>query len=235
MQAIRGLFSALAVVAVMAALLLVTAGLTPGGTWIWPRAWIFLAATAAVTSLGSMALAVLKPANFEMRMQAPVARKDLRQPWIDAVGLVAFIAYLIAWLAFIPVDNFSLHLLPPPSPAAAMAGGAASLAGLVITQLAVAQNRFATPTIHDQSADGQRVIDTGLYGVVRHPLYAGNLLVYGGATLWLGSTAALVGVLGQLAFTVARIVIEENHLRASLPDYADYARRVRGRLIPYVF
>ena len=163
MAAIKGLLAALAVVAPVAALLLITAGLTPGGTWIWPRAWVFLAITALVSGAGSMALAVYRPANFAMRQHAP--RKDQHQPWIDAVGLVAFVAYLLAWFAFIPVDVFSLHLLPPPPPLAAMAGGAACLAGLVITQLAVYQNRFATPTVHDQSADGQRVIDTGLYGL----------------------------------------------------------------------
>lgn len=233
MPALKGILAALAVVLPMAALLLITAGLTAGGTWVWPRAWVFLAATAVLSSAGSVLMALYRPANLAMRMQPP--RKDQRQPWIDAVGLAVFSVYLIGWFVFIPVDVFSLHLAPPPLPIAALAGGAACLAGLVITQLAVAQNQFATPTIHDQSAEGQRVIDTGLYGLVRHPLYAGNLLVYGGAALWLGSTAALVGVLGLLAFTLARIVIEERHLHASLPDYADYARRVRGRLVPYVF
>jgi protein-S-isoprenylcysteine O-methyltransferase Ste14 len=104
----------------------------------------------------------------------------------------------------------------------------------VIAQLAIAQNRYAAPTIHDQSAEGQQVIDTGLYGVVRHPLYAGLLLVYPGAALWLGSSAAAVASLGFLAMTLARIVIEERWLREHLPDYAAYARRVRGRLIPYL-
>ena len=234
MAVLRGLFAAFAMVAVVAALLLVTAGLAPGGTWVWPRAWIALAVIAAVTGAGSAALAVFRPENFAMRQQGLLARKEQRQPWIDAVGLVVFVTYLAAWVAFIPFDAFSVQLLPAPEPVVRIAGGLAGVAGLIITQLAVAQNRFATPTIHDQSADGQRVIDTGLYSVVRHPLYAGNLLLYAGLALWLGSTAALAGVLILLAFTLARIVIEERYLRASLPSYADYARRVRGRLVPYI-
>lgn len=235
MQALRGLFTALAMILVVAGLLLIPAGLTPGGGWTWPRAWIALAVIGAVITASTTAMAVFLPEHFAMRRKGLVAPKALRQPWIDAVGLVVYIIYLAAWVMFIPVDVFTLQLLPPPSPTASLAGGAAGIAGLIITQMAVAQNRFATPTIHDQSAEGQRVVDTGVYGWVRHPLYAGNLLFFAGAALWLGSTAAALGVLVQLAFTLARIGIEERHLRASLPDYADYARRVRGRLVPFVF
>lgn len=235
MAVIRGLSAALALALPLAALLLVPAGLTPGGGWIWPRAWAFLGVLAAILIVSSTALAIWRPANLQMRQQAPIARPEKRQPWIDAAGLVAFIAYLLAWVAFIPIDVFSLHLLPAPPPLASVVGGLACLAGILVGQLAVAQNRFATPTIHDQSADGQRVIDTGLYGLIRHPIYAGNLLVYAGLALWLGSTAAVVGVLPLLAATLARIAMEEAHLRAALPDYAAYAQRVRGRLIPFVF
>jgi protein-S-isoprenylcysteine O-methyltransferase Ste14 len=234
MAALKGFIAAQMVVAVAALLLLVPAGLTPGGTWIWPRAWALLAAVGLVSGMGSAWLAVYRPANFAMRQQGLLARKDQRQPLIDAVGLVAYVAYLIGWLAFIPLDVFTLRLLAPPSPAVSAAGALAGLSGLVVTQLAVAQNRFATPTIHDQSADGQRVIDTGLYAWIRHPLYAGNLLVFAGVALWLGSTAAAAGVLVMLVATLARIVIEERHLRAALPHYADYARRVRGRLVPFI-
>lgn len=235
MQALKGLSAAVATVGVIAVLLLAPAGLTPDGSWIWPRAWIALAVIAVVTGVSTVALAVFLPENFAMRQQGLVAAKDKQQPWIDAVGLVTYVTYLAAWVVFIPIDVFTLRLLPPPGPIASFAGGLAGVAGLVVTQVSIAQNRFATPTVHDQSAEGQQVIDTGLYGVVRHPLYAGNLLFFAGVALWLGSTAALVGVVVQLFFTLARIVVEEGHLRASLPAYADYARRVRGRLIPYVF
>jgi protein-S-isoprenylcysteine O-methyltransferase Ste14 len=125
-------------------------------------------------------------------------------------------------------------LLPAPPWPVEAAGGLAVIAGVVISYVAIGQNQFAAPTIHDQSGDGQRVIDTGLYGVVRHPFYAGMLFVYAGWALWLGSYAALIGASVFLVLTLARIVIEEAWLRAALPDYADYARRVRGRLIPYL-
>lgn len=235
MRALKGFLTAQLVVAVAAAALLIPAGLVSGGTWIWPRAWTLLGGIGLVTGAGSAWLAVYRPDNFAMRQQGPVAGRARGQPLVDAVGLVAYLAYLLAWFAFIPWDVFGLRLLPAPAPLLSAAGGVAGLFGLLLTQVAVAQNRFAAPTIHDQSAEGQRVIDTGLYAWVRHPLYAGNLLVFLGTALWLGSTAAAPGVLVMLAATLARIVIEERHLHAALPGYGDYARRVRGRLVPGVF
>jgi protein-S-isoprenylcysteine O-methyltransferase Ste14 len=94
------------------------------------------------------------------------------------------------------------------------------------------RNQFAAPTIHDQA--GQQVIDSGIYGLIRHPLYAGNLMLFAGGALWLGSTAAALATVAQLCATLWRIGMEEAYLRRTLPAYADYARRVRARLIPFV-
>jgi protein-S-isoprenylcysteine O-methyltransferase Ste14 len=207
----------------------------PGDHWRWPTGWSFLAVYAVVAIGGSVALAKWRPESFKVRLQGFVARKEQKQPLVDAVGLIAYVAYIVAWIAFIPVDVFVLKLLPIPSATVSALGALVSIAGMVLGQLAVAENRFAAPTVQDQTAQGHEVIDTGLYGVVRHPLYAANLLVFGGMAVWLGSYAALVGVLVMLAFTLARIPIEERVLRTALPDYADYARRVPSRLIPFVF
>ena len=167
-----------------------------------------------------------------MRRQGIVAARGKRQPLIDAVGSVFYAVYMAAWFAFIPLDVLRLRLLPTPPWAIEAAGGIAVIAGVVVSYVAIGQNRFAAPTIYDQS--GQQVIDTGLYALVRHPFYAGMLLVYAGWALWLGSYAALIGASVFLVLTLARIVIEEAWLRKALPDYADYARRVRGRLVPFL-
>jgi protein-S-isoprenylcysteine O-methyltransferase Ste14 len=183
---------------------------------------------------GSAALAVLRPASFAVRQHGWVAAGERSQPWIDAVGLVFYGLWMLAWFAFIPLDVFRLRLFPAPSAAVSSGGLALVIMGVVVAHLAIAQNRFAAPTIHDQAAGGQTVIDTGLYAVVRHPFYAGMLLVYPGAALWLGSYAAALGAVGFLIMTLARIVIEERWLREHLADYAAYTKRVRGRLIPFI-
>jgi len=230
----NGVFASLAAALPLAAVLLITAGLTPGGTWIWPSGLWFVGIYGAISLTANLALAVFRPANFKTRQQAVVATRERRQPLIDAVGTGFLIVYWLAWLAFIPIDVFHLHLAPRPSAAISAVGGACALLGLVVGQLAVWENAFATPNVQDQSDRGQTVIDSGVYGLIRHPIYAGNLLLFGGMALWLGSTAAFIGVGVILAGTIARIAIEEGQLRASLPGYADYARRVRGRLIPFV-
>jgi protein-S-isoprenylcysteine O-methyltransferase Ste14 len=232
-QVLKGLLAPVPLILVTAALLLGTAGLGCG-VWVWPRAWAFLGAYGALSLAGSVTLAVARPASFKVRQQGLVAAKAKRQPLIDAVGSVFYAVCILAWFAFIPIDVFRLRLLPPPISPVSAAGAAAAIAGLVVTYAAIAQNQFAARTIHDQRQDGQRVIDTGLYAVVRHPFYAGALLFYMGAALWLGSYAALIGASGFLFLTLARIGIEEAYLRQTLPAYAGYARRVRGRLIPYL-
>jgi protein-S-isoprenylcysteine O-methyltransferase Ste14 len=134
----------------------------------------------------------------------------------------------------VPLDVFRLHLLPAPGAAAMAAGGVSALIGVALINLAVWQNRFATPNLQDQSAQGQKVIDSGIYSLIRHPIYSGNFWLFGGLSVWLGSYAALGGLVVLLVATVARISMEETYLRANLPGYVDYARRVTGRLIPYV-
>ena len=218
----------------VAALLLLPAGLVPGGTWIWPRGVAFVAAYGGVNIVGNLALAAWRPAHFRVRRQSLVAHREKRQPLDDAVGTVMTATLAALWVAFIPIDVFRLHILPPPGPWATWIAGAAVVVGAALTPIAVWENRFAAPNVQDQTGDGQRIVDTGVYALVRHPIYLGNLLLLAGAAVWLGSYAALIGVGLFLASTVGRIVVEESHLRARFPEYASYARRVRARLIPLV-
>lgn len=218
----------------IAALLLIPAALLHGGVWLWPRGLALVAGVGTVTLAGNLALARWRPDHFRVRQQSVVAPKDRRQPWLDAAGAVALLVIAAVWMGSMPFDVFRLRLLPAPPTWVETLGGLAVLAGTALTPLAVWENRFATPNVQDQTDDGQRVIDTGVYRWVRHPLYLGNLLLAGGAALWLGSTAGLWGAAVLLVFTAGRIAIEERDLKARLPAYAAYARRVRGRLIPFV-
>ena len=231
MQALRGVLSPLPLVATLAAVLLVTPGLLEG-VWVWPMAWVFLATFGVVSCFASGLLAILRPASFRVRQQGLVAAPEKKQPLVDSLGLLFFLAFTLCWLASIPLDVFRLKLLDAPSMHVQLVGAFLVISGLSIAYLAIGQNRFAAPTIHDQSAEAQQVIQSGLYGVVRHPFYAGMLLVYPGTALWLGSYAAAISSVGFLVLTLARILIEERYLREHLPGYDAYTERVRAKLIP---
>jgi protein-S-isoprenylcysteine O-methyltransferase Ste14 len=229
----EAVLAALRNTAVSALLLLAPAAAL--GVVAWPAGLALVAASAAVQLGGNLALAIWRPAHFRVRQQGVVAAKDRGQPLADAVGSALLVGFALAWMAFIPLDVFRLHLLPRPVAWVAWAGGAAAVAGWAMTLLAVWENRFATPNVQDQTARGQHVVETGVYGLVRHPIYLGYSLVIGGEALWLGSVAAaLVGMGVYLAASLARIAVEERDLRARLPGYDTYAKRVRDRLIPFV-
>src|ERR1700722_12611255 len=234
MRFVDGLLAGLAAVLPIAVILLGSAALAAGGTLVGERALWFLAAYGAIAVIGNVALPTLRPDNFRVRQQGVVAEKAKKQPLIDAVGTVIFLTYASAWLVFIPLDVFWLHLLPRPSTAISAAGGAAAAFGLALSYVAIWENRFAAPNVQDQAGRGQHVVDTGVYALVRHPIYAGHLLVFCGAALFLGSYAALIGTAGLALATVGRIRVEEGLLHANLPGYADYERRVRARVIPFI-
>lgn len=220
--------------AIVGALILVPAGLVPGGTWLWARGLGLVGVYSAIVGAGNVALAVWRPAHFRVRQQGVVANREKKQPLIDAIGSAVVVSLAAAWLIFIPIDVFRLHLLPAPGVWASLTGGVVLVVGAALTPAAVWENRFAAPNVQDQTPQGQRIINTGVYSLVRHPIYLGNLLLFGGGALWLGSSAALLGVGVLLLATIGRIAVEEKELRARLPEYADYARRVRGRLIPFL-
>jgi protein-S-isoprenylcysteine O-methyltransferase Ste14 len=106
-------------------------------------------------------------------------------------------------------------------------------AGLLLTQLVIVQNAYAAATITVE--EGQPLVSTGLYGVVRHPMYLGGLIMLIGTPLALDSYWGLVVLVPALLALAARIRDEEEMLHAELPGYGEYTRTVRHRLLPKVW
>jgi protein-S-isoprenylcysteine O-methyltransferase Ste14 len=96
-------------------------------------------------------------------------------------------------------------------------------------------NKFAEPGVRIQTDRGHKVVDTGPYAIVRHPLYATAILIFGGFALPLGSYWALVPAAVASVVLVIRTALEDRTLQDELPGYKDYAQRVRSRLIPGVW
>ncbi len=227
MLMIRGIVQTLVKTAFFAAILLI-----PAGTWHWPRAIQFLVVFAVLSLASVVALARLAPASLEARVRRGTAKN---QPISDRVVTLFLVVFSLAWFVFIPIDVFRLHLLPLPPLWLTNLGAVLCLAGYGIVFASVWQNAFATPIVGDQSERDHVLIDTGLYGRVRHPMYLGVLLFLTGIPLWLQSSAGAILVPLVFAPFVARIHVEEKVLRETLPGYPEYMAETRFRVLPQVW
>ena len=169
---------------------------------------------------------VADPGLIEERLAPGGPNRDrLTQP-------VAAVFLLSHWVLAGLDARFWWSPVPWELQAAGLAGYAAALC---VNLWALRANRFYSSAVRVQADRGQRVIDTGPYRFVRHPGYTATIFATVAGGLALGSWLALVPALGFVALFVRRTVFEDRLLAAELPGYADYARRVRQRLVPGVF
>ncbi|MFC1557778.1 methyltransferase family protein [candidate division KSB1 bacterium] len=227
MLLIKGLFGGVFQIALFAVLLFV-----PAGTWHWQRAVQFLAVYGILILVSIIALARLAPASLEARLQKPAAKS---QPRADKIVSFFLFLSIIVWFVFIPIDVFRLRLLPPPHLIVSVCGAVLFFAGFGIILTALFQNAFAAPIVKDQSERGQVLIDTGLYGCIRHPFYLGNFPFFIGLGLWLESYAGVLVLPLVFGFLIARTFVEEKTLQETLPGYVEYMAKVRYRLIPFIW
>jgi protein-S-isoprenylcysteine O-methyltransferase Ste14 len=115
----------------------------------------------------------------------------------------------------------------------AIAGDISTALGFYIVFLVYRENPFSSAIIEVSS--GQKVISTGPYAVVRHPMYAGSLVYQLGMPLALGSYWGLLALAAMIPFLIWRLLDEELFLSRNLPGYAEYCAKVRWRLIPWIF
>jgi protein-S-isoprenylcysteine O-methyltransferase Ste14 len=97
------------------------------------------------------------------------------------------------------------------------------------------ENSFAAPVVKLQKERGQKVISTGVYGIVRHPMYAGAIFLLLGPPLLMGSVCGVVLGIAMILMLAIRSISEEETLRQGLEGYDDYMKKVRWRMIPFIF
>jgi protein-S-isoprenylcysteine O-methyltransferase Ste14 len=190
----------------------------------WAYWLVFFAATLAIT------LYFLRhdPALIERRMKVgPAAEREASQKLIQAiVGTLACAIIIVSALD----HGFGWSSV---SPAAVIFGDALVALGFVVVFLVFRENSFASATI--EVSAGQKVVATGPYAVARHPMYAGGFLIIFGTPIALGSWWGLVPAALMAAATIWRLLDEESYLDRNLAGYADYQRKVRWRLLPWVW
>ena len=208
---------------VMASLLFAAAG-----TIHYWQGWTFLAVYFAASIAITLYLIERDPALLERRMRGgPFAEKEPAQKVIMSITSLGFIALIV-----LPGIDHRLGWSDPP-PAAAVAGNVLVLFGWTGIFLVFSENSFTSSTI--ELAPDQRVISTGPYALVRHPMYAAALMMLLGIPIALGSWWSVLLVIAMMPAFIWRMLDEERFLARNLPGYTEYLGSVRYRLLPRVW
>jgi protein-S-isoprenylcysteine O-methyltransferase Ste14 len=208
---------------VMAALLFGAAG-----TLRYWQAWLLMAVFQGASIAIGIYLAINDPALLARRMNVgPAAEKEPAQKIIMALAFAGMLALLI-----VPALNHRFGWSAAP-PVVALAGNILIGLGFLLTFVVFRENSYGASTV--QVAAGQTLVSTGPYARVRHPMYAGAIVMLIGVPLALGSWWGLAVVVLIVPVLAWRLLDEERVLARDLPGYAEYMGKVRYRLVPYVW
>lgn len=197
----------------------------PAGTIHYPGGWLLMGILFIPMFLAGLVMMAKDPNLLRSRLNAKEQQKD-QDLVIKLSGLMFLVGFVLAGLDF----RFGWSRLP----------GWVNILGAVLFLTAYAlyaevlrENTWLSRTIEVQ--EGQTVVSTGLYGIVRHPMYAVTLLLFLSMPLVLGSVPAFLVFLAYPAIIARRIRNEEEVLKRDLPGYGEYLQKVRWRLIPYIW
>jgi protein-S-isoprenylcysteine O-methyltransferase Ste14 len=198
----------------------------------WSEGWLFSGWFVLLCFSTIVYLYRRDPALLKERYTQPGSANQ--KGW-DAVVVAGLFFGFIAWIVVMPLDAKRLAWSGPFPLWQKALGGAALLASSLLFFRSYADNTFLSPLVRIQSERKQKVVSTGVYGFVRHPMYLGGSLLFLGAPLLLGSRVGLAVGGAMVLLLAGRIVGEEKMLTEDLEGYAEYKKRVRYRLVPFVW
>ena len=215
---------ALVVLALVMGLLL----FIPAGTIHYWQAWVYLSIFTGASLLITLDLMKRDPALLERRMSGgPTAEKQPVQKIIMLFTSLGFIALLV-----VPAVDYRFGWSAVPL-GVVMLGDLLVTLGFYLISRVYRENTYTSATI--EVTQDQMVISTGPYAIVRHPMYASASLYLLGTPLALGSYLGLVPLAAIIPFLIWRLVDEERFLARNLPGYIAYQKRIRYRIVPYVW
>jgi protein-S-isoprenylcysteine O-methyltransferase Ste14 len=201
----------------------------PAWTLNYWQGWTFFLTTSIVTTLVTIYIALNDQQLLESRLHlGPTAEKTTTQKIITSIAGPVFTAAIV-----VMVFDHRFGWSPAVPTALVLLGDVLAVAGIGVYFFVVRENRYAAATI--DLTQGQTVVDTGPYAIVRHPMYSGALLFFIALPLALGSWWGLLFMPLFVAGFAWRLLNEEKFLREHLPGYTDYMRKVRYRLAPYIW
>ena len=197
----------------------------PAGTWNYPNAWLFLSLLFLPMLLLGVLLFFKAPELLEKRLQSK--EKESTQKGVVAVSGLMFIgSFVLAGLDF----RFGWTNVPAW---VVILAAVILLASYGMYAEVMRENAYLSRTVEVQ--ENQKVIDTGLYGVIRHPMYTATIFLFLAIPLVLGSWIAFAVMLLYPAAIIARIGNEEKVLEEGLQGYTEYKKKVKYRLVPFVW
>jgi protein-S-isoprenylcysteine O-methyltransferase Ste14 len=202
------------------------------GDWLWPEGWIwtiwFLSLCFAATSY----LYRKDPSLLAERFKKPGTGN---QPKWDRYFVAGLVAAFWAWMVLMPLDakRYGWTLFLPLG--VKVLGGIGLLMASFFLYRAYTDNTFLSPLVRIQKERKQKVVSTGVYGFVRHPMYLGASLMFIGTPFLLGSFYGFLLGAGMSFLLAGRILGEEKMLARNLIGYGAYQKKVKYRLVPYVW
>lgn len=197
----------------------------PAGTWHYPAAWLFMGILFVPMFLVGLVLMVKNPDLLRKRLQAKESQKE-QSAVIKLSGLMFLAGFLLAGFNF----RFGWIILPTW---VTYVGVALFLLSYVCYGEVLRENTYLSRTIEVQ--EGQKVIDSGLYGIVRHPMYSATIVLFLSMPLILGSLISFFIFLVYPFIIALRIKGEEDLLEKDLDGYIAYKAKVRYRLFPFIW
>ena len=197
----------------------------PAGTCAWPQAWLLIGILFVPMFAAGLIMMKKSPGLLKKRLNVKEEQSEQKEV-ILLSGLMFLAAFIVAGLNF----RFKWILLPDW---VSYVAAAVFLAAYALYAEVMRENVYLSRTVEVQ--ENQKVIDTGLYGIVRHPMYMSTLLLFLAMPLVLGSILSFVIMLLYLPIIAKRMRNEEQVLEEGLEGYAEYKKRVRYKVIPYVW
>lgn len=197
----------------------------PAGSWSFRNGWLLMGVLFVPMLAAGLVMMIKNPLLLQKRLQAKEKERD-QNLVVKLSGLMFICGFLTAGFG----HRFGWYTLPFAASVAASVGFGI---GYLLYAEVLRENTYLSRTIEVQ--EGQKVIDTGLYGVIRHPMYSATLLLFLTMPLILGSVYAFLIFLAYPLIIMKRIRSEERLLERELPGYREYKKKVKYRLIPFVW
>ncbi len=197
----------------------------PAGTLAFTNGWIFMGILFVPMFLAGIVMMLKNPELLKKRLDAKEKQKD-QSIVVKLSGLMFLAGFIVAGLGY----RFNWYILPF---SVTIGGAIIFLLAYILYAEVLRENTYLSRTIEVQ--ENQKVIDTGLYGIIRHPMYSATILLFLSIPLILGSVFSFIIFLAYPLIIAKRIKGEEELLERELEGYKEYKKKVKYRLIPFIW